>query len=254
MTMKLPDTPQTRKERTPLDARVMLAGTPKVGKTTLLAGWAPNTTLFIDTHNGTALLEGEHFVQHVTTFEEFEAVVDLIVAGDHPFKTVGVDLVDDVWKFADLCAAEKKGMVAAGLIEWGKGTAEAEGLFRRAVGKLLAAPVGVWFLTHTDTVEDGAITRYVPKLDKRVKTYVQGACDFVFLAEALGKRRVLHTEPSAKFEAGSRVALPEPMELDARKLYAAIKAGLKPAPVAAPKSDAKANDDANNNEKEPVAA
>jgi hypothetical protein len=86
----------------------------------------------------------------------------------------------------------------------------------------------VWFLSHTKTVENGQITQYVPKLDSKVYTYVNGAVQFVFLAETLGPRRVLHTAPSAKFEAGSRVPLPEPMEMDARKLYAAMVAGLKP--------------------------
>jgi hypothetical protein len=91
----------------------------------------------------------------------------------------------------------------------------------------------VWFLSHTDTVEEGQITRYVPKLDKRVRTYIQGAVQFVFLAETLGSKRVLHTAPSAKFEAGSRVPLPEPMELDARVLWAEMAAGLKtPTPEA----------------------
>lgn len=227
MTITLPTGKQTRKDRTPLDARVMLAGTPKVGKTTLAAQWAPDHTLIIDTHKGTELLDGEHFVQPIADWAAFAATVDLIVAGNHPYKTVVVDLVDDVWKFADQFAAGKKGQVAAALIDYGKGTAEAEGLFRNVVGKLLAAPVGIWFVSHTDTVEEGAITRYVPKLDKRVKTYVQGACDFVFLAEALGPRRVLHTAPTARFEAGSRVPLPPEMPLDARGLYGAMAGGLK---------------------------
>ena len=75
------------------------------------------------------------------------------------------------------------------------------------------------------------MTRHVAKLDGKVVTFVQGACDFVFLAEKLGPRRLLHTEASAKFEAGSRVPLPEPMDLDARKLYAAMNAGLNPKPA-----------------------
>lgn len=226
---------------TPLQARVMLAGMPKAGKSTLAAGWAPDTTLIIDTQKGTTLLDGEHYVEHVKSWEAFVTVVDDLVKPGHPFKTVVVDMADDVWKFADLFAAEKKGMVAAGLIEYGKGTAEAEGLFRREIGRLLATDLGVWFLSHTETVEEGQVTRYMPKLDKRVRTYVQGACQFVLLAETLGKKRVLHTQPSARFEAGSRVPLPEPMDLDARALYGAMAAGLKPPelpePPEAPKAE-----------------
>ena len=228
--LALPTAPQTRAtlQITPMSARVFVAGMPKVGKSTLLGAWAPETTLLIDTHHGTDLLDGEHFVQHVSNWADFEAVVDLISAGAHPYKTIGLDLIDDLWKFADLHAAQKKGQVAAGLIEYGKGTAEAEGLFRRAIGKLFASPYGLWFLSHTDTEENQGHTRYVPRLDKRVRTYVEGACQFIFLAETLGPRRQLHTAPTAKFQAGSRVPLPEPMEMDARKLYTAMAAGLKP--------------------------
>jgi len=231
--MTLPERKQSRTSQqvTPFDARVMLAGMPKAGKTTLAAGWAPDTTLIIDTHKGTTLLDGEHYVEHVADWAAFEAVVAALVTAEHPFRTVVIDLIDDVWKMADRYAAEKNGKVAAGLVEWGKGTAEAEGLFRREVGKLFAAPLGIWFLSHTDTEEQGQITRYVPRLDKRVRTYVSGACQFVLLAETLGPKRVLHTQPSAKFEAGSRVPLPEPMDLDARALYAAMAAGLSGQPA-----------------------
>lgn len=228
--MSLPTKPQTREslQIDPLAARVLLAGMPKAGKTTLLSGWAPASTLIIDTHRGTTLLDGEHFVEHVSDWTEFEKVVDAIAAGDHEFKTIGLDLIDDLYKFADAHVAKAKGTVAAGLIEYGKGTAEAEGLFRRTVGKLFASTYGVWFLSHTDTEDHQGVVRYIPRLDKRVRTYVEGACQFIFLAETLGPKRKLHTAPSAKFLAGSRVPLPASMEMDARQLYAAMAAGLRP--------------------------
>lgn len=235
--MPLPTTMQSRVNRTPLGARVMLAGMPKVGKTSLLAEWAPKTTLIIDTHDGTKDLPGEHYVAHVKSWPDFEATVAEIARGGHPFETIGLDLADDLYRMADLHAAQRKGLVAAGLIEYGKGTAEAEGLFRREVGKLFASPYGIWFLSHTDTEENDRITRYVPRLDKRVRTYVEGACSYIFLAETLGPKRVLHTQPTAKFQAGSRTPMPDPMDLNARELYAAMAVGLAvdtPAAVSEP--------------------
>lgn len=219
---------QNRVGKTPASARVMLAGMPKSGKSTLLSDWNPDHTLMVDTHGGTTLLPNEHYVEHVSGWEQFVKLVDKIVAGDHPFQTIGLDLVDDIYRFADLFVAQKKNMVAAGLIEYGKGLAEAVGLFQREIGRLLETPYGIWYVSHTDTVEEGQITRYIPRLDKRVRTYVEGACDFVLLAETLGPVRQLHTAPTAKFQAGSRVPLPEPMEMDARKLWAAMDAGLNP--------------------------
>jgi hypothetical protein len=229
MTVQLPDKPQTRVSLgiTPMSARVFLAGMPKVGKTTLLAQWAPQETLIIDTQGGTNLLDGEHFVVHIQNWSEFVSLVDQLVAGNHQFKTIGIDMIDDVWNFADAHYAGKDKALATATDDYSRSAKNAEGSFRNTVGKLLATNLGVWFLTHTKTVEESGLTRYVPKLEGRVLTYVQGAAQFVFLAESLGPKRVLHTAPSAKFEAGSRVPLPEPMELDARALYKAILVGLK---------------------------
>lgn len=230
----LPSKPQTRETLRidPLAARVLLAGMPKVGKSTLLSEWAPKTTLLIDTHKGTALLPGEHYVQHVSAWQQFEETVDLICAGKHTFKTVGIDLIDDVYKMADFAAGQKHGgKTAAGIVEYGRGTAEAEGLFRQAIGKLLASPYGIWFLSHTDSEEVENITRLTSRLDKRVRTYVEGACHYLLLAEILGARRQLRTAPSARFQAGGRTPLTDPMPLSARQLYTEMAAGLSNTPT-----------------------
>jgi hypothetical protein len=205
-----------------------LAGPPKCGKTTLLGQWAPDTTLIVDTQHGTDLLDGEHYVQHVHDWVSFVQLVDHLVAVQHRFETIGLDLVDDIWNFCDAHHAGRGAALATATDDYGRAAKNAEGAFRSTVGNLLASDLGVWFLTHTKTVEDkdSGLTRYVPKLDNKVQTYVQGATQFVFLAETRGPRHVLHTRPSAKFEAGSRVLLPEPMPMDARELYKAMSAGL----------------------------
>lgn len=225
----LPTKPQKREDLgiTPMHARILLLGVPKVGKTTLTANWAPAKTLFIDTQHGTDMLDGEHFVHHIASWTEFEKVVDVIADGKHGYETIVVDTVDDVYKFCDAHVGAMRGHVAAGLVDYGKGTAEAEGLFRRAVGKLLATNYGLWFTGHADLVEVNKMQKYVPSLDKRVRNYITGACGFIFYAERVGVKRIVHTQPSERFEAGSRVPLPEPMEMDARKLYAAMAKGLK---------------------------
>jgi hypothetical protein len=174
------------------------------------------------------MLPGEHFVKHISSWTEFELVVDLIAAGSHQFETIVIDTIDDVYKFCDAHVADSRGVVAAGMVDFGKGTAEAESRFRRVVGKLLAAPYGVWFVGHAELAEVNKVQKWVPALDKRVRNYVAGVCGFLFIAERSGVKRQLQTQPSERFEAGSRVPLPEPMEMDAKKLYAAMAAGLKP--------------------------
>ena len=232
MAVTLPTEPQTRNALgiTPMNARVFLAGTAKVGKTTLAGSWAPKETLILDTQHGTDLLEGEHLVNHIKNWTGFVENVDLLVRGGHRYKTVVIDLIDDVWMFADQHYAGKGKALATATDDYGRSAKNAEGSFRHAVGRLLASSLGVWFITHAKPVEENGQTRYVPKLDGKVVTYVQGAAQFLFLAERIGPNRLLHTQPSEKFEAGSRVPLPDPMELDARALYAEMAAGLNGKP------------------------
>lgn len=239
MTIALPTRPQTRGDLgiTPMNARIFLLSVPKVGKTTLAAAWAPKKTLFIDTQHGTDMLDGEHYVIHVADWTEFVQAITLAVKGNHGYETVVIDVIDDVWKMCDAHVAKSKGTVAAGLIDYGRGTAETEGLFRREIGSLLATNLGVWLVGHADLVDVNKVQKYVPVLDKRVRNYITGACQFIFYAERTGTKRILHTQPSERFEAGSRVTLPEPLAMDAKKLYGAIAAGLK---ATAPKSNGNA--------------
>lgn len=229
----LPDSKQTRASNpvSPQRARVMLVGTPKVGKTTLVAKWNPDHTLIIDTQGGTHLLDGEHYVAHVNTWLEFEKLVTELTGAEHRYTTVAIDLVDDLWNFCDKHHAGQGAVLASATDDWQRSIKTAEGMFRDVVGRLLASSMGVWFVSHAKEKQDGKLTRYAAKLDGRILSYVQGAVDFVLLAEKLETQRLIHTQPSEKFEAGSRVPMPEPLPLDARKLWAAIEAGLNPKPA-----------------------
>lgn len=226
--MNLPTRPRTVAFKDPLDARVMLTGTPKVGKSTLVASWAPRTTFILDTQRGHDFIDGEHYVGQVANWSDFEGYVDLLARGGHPFRTVVIDLIDDIWNFVDKAMAGRGKPLATATDDYNRSAKAAEGVFRDVVGRLLATDLGVWFVTHAREKEEDGVSRYVAKLDNRVLTYVQGACDFIFLAEAIGPKRRLHTAPSAKFEAGGRRPLPSPMDLDARALYTAMRTALNP--------------------------
>ena len=239
MSVQLPTKPQTRASIDPRQVRVFVGGMPKSGKTTLLGAWAPATTLILDTQHGTDLLEGEHFVIHVPTWQDFVDAVGLISRGGHPFMTIGIDLIDDIWNLAGQEVARRLSIPAAALADFGKGVAEQEAIFRHEIGRLVGTPLGIWFLSHVDEIEGKKIgkkqlpSRMVPRLDKRIRPWLTGLSHFVFLSETLSGQRQLRTTPTADFEAGGRIPLPSPMPMDARALYAQIKTGLKTPPAAA---------------------
>lgn len=232
--MALPSKPQSRAGMPPRKARVLLGASAKVGKTTLLGNWAPQTTLIVDTHHGTELLEGEHYVSHVRNWPEFVGVVTDICRGGHMFHTIGLDLVGDLWRFADLHFGRNKDglrVPASGLDDYGRSSNRARAAFTAELGRLLAAPVGIWFLTHLreKTDKEGQLMVYAPDMNKDVHGYVMGAVDFVWLAEILPNgRRIVHTQPTEHFEAGSRRGLPSPLPMDAAEIARAMDRALNP--------------------------
>lgn len=219
---------QGRQGKDPRDARVLLAGLPKSGKTTLVSQWAPESTLIIDTHNGSLLLEGEHYVQHVKTWEEFTTLVKALTeVPPEGLRTIALDHVGDLFRFADLEVAKKTSAdTCAAVNDFGRSMATAVSAFTSEIGKLLGTSLGIWFLTHTEAVKDEQIVRHVPLLSKQVRPYVEAVTDFNFLAEAIGGKRILHTAATSKFSAGGRCTLPEPMPMDAALLYKLMAEGL----------------------------
>jgi hypothetical protein len=210
---------------TPMNARVFLAGMPKVGKTTLAASWAPKTDA-----------DRRHPARHRPARRRALRVARLRLAA---VRRDGRRCSRAATRSRRSCSTSSTTVellrlrprrqgrsLATATDDYGRAAKNAEGAFRDVVGSLLASDLGVWFLTHTKTIEDNGVTRYVPKLDGKVLTYVQGATQFVFLAERSATSGCCTPQPSAKFEAGRRVPLPEPMALDARELYKAMAAGL----------------------------
>lgn len=231
MTVALPTKKQSRNQGglTPLAATVLLAGTPGVGKTTLYSRWAPDTSLHIDTQHGTDFLDGEHYVAHITTWREFVGLVDQLTqpGAEHPFKTVGVDVIGDLWTFCDVHHAGKDSPSASATDDYQRSIKRARQEFKHQIGRLLDAPMGLWMLAHVREKKDGDKTLYgVEVEDAQILNYLKGVAPFVFLAERFGPRRKLHTQPSAKFEAKTRVPLPDELPLDARAIYDAMAAGL----------------------------
>jgi hypothetical protein len=218
----------------PRRARVLLGAAAKVGKTSLLGNWAPQTTLLVDTHNGTLLLDGEHYVSHVKDWPSFVSVIDDVCKGGHNFHTIGLDLAGDLWRFCDLYHGRIKDglrLPASAMDDYGRSSTKARTAFMTQIGRLLAAPVGIWFLTHLreKTNKEGELVVYAPDMDKAVHGYVMGAVDFVWLAEVVqGGRRVVHTQPTPHFEAGSRKQLPSPLPMDAGEIARALDRALNP--------------------------
>lgn len=235
--MPLP-TEKTRPTLDPTSAKVLLAGPPKIGKTTLASRIDPDSTLILATEPGYGAIEA--FVVPINSWAEFRQVGGELAAGKHTFTTVVVDTVDELYKLCQAQVMVDVGIVHPSDMEYGKGYGLVGDEFRLRVGKLCSLGLGVWFISHTEEREIkqkvGTITRHVPSLTGKTGKWLAGFVDFIFMATSEqgqegGDTRLLRTQATENFEAGGRVTLPDPLPLDAAAVREAMLA-------AAPKPEA----------------
>lgn len=231
--MALPTTPTINK-RDPARARILIHGRPKTGKTTFAASWFPKTNLILDCEGGTKWLPGEHFIEPIDSFTKFSNTVDELVAGGHQYDTVTIDTLNALCRVADLEAGLRHGKIAAGLVEYGKGTKDRDAHVIRVLDKLLHSGLGVIMIAHSarTEAEDGS-ERVEPSLPVRgdgegLRPYFVGSADYIWYAQSQGPEQVLRTMPNAKYEAGSREPLPDPLPLDPAAAYRALVDAVKP--------------------------
>lgn len=217
--------------------RAVLYGQPGAGKTTLAAGWYPKTNLIIDVEGGTRFLTGEHFVVRPKTYSEFMGIVNDLCQPGHPYTTVTIDTIDSLIRMADAEAGQRGGKVAAGLVEFGKGLADRDGVVLRDLGRLLATDLGVILCAHPTNVtvkqDDGSeIERIYPRIDQndRLRQPIMGLVDFVLMVRRQqDETRDVLTGASKGAETKRRVALPDVLPADAGQLYQAVKVGIEAA-------------------------
>lgn len=232
--MALPTAPIVN-ELSPERLRAIIYGQPGAGKTTLAAGWYPQSNLIIDVEGGTRFLTGEHFVVRPKSYSEFMATVNDLCQPGHQFTTVTIDTVDSLIRMADAEAGQRSGKVAAGLVEYGKGLADRDGTVLRDLSRLLSTDLGVILCAHPTTVtvqqDDGTeVERIYPRIDQqdRVRQPIIGLIDFVLMVRRhRDEKRDLLTGASQGAETKRRVPLPDVLPSDAGALYAAVAEGIK---------------------------
>lgn len=242
--MPLPTQPITN-TLDPARLRGIFYGVPGAGKTTLAAGWYPPSNLIIDMEGGTRFLSGAHFVERPKTYSEFGGLVNELVAGGHQFTSVTIDTIDHLVRMADAEAGQRNGKVAAGLVEYGKGLADRDGVLLRDLTKLLSTDLGVILCAHPITVssvaEDGTETeRIYPRIEPgqggdRLRQPIIGLFDFVLaVRKKTDESRELITGGHAGYETKRRVELPNVLRADARALHGSLAEGIQSlSPVAA---------------------
>lgn len=216
----------------PTTAKMLVYGAPGVGKTTL-ASQIDEHVLILATEPGTGGIEA--FVHPVRTWEEFRQAGAELATGEHEFTTVAVDTADELFRLCQDFVQREHNIKHPSDLEWGKGWQLLTDEFRLRVGKLASLGYGVIFTSHAkdeEIKERGGVTynKAVPTLAGQGGKFLLGFVDYVFYAsmEATeeGQERVLRTAPSQYWVAKSRIALPDPIPLDAAELRSAMESSI----------------------------
>ena len=216
------------------DLTVLTYGATKIGKST----WCSHaeSALFLSTEPGLNSLEV--FQIPVRSWDELLTACGEIVEGNHQFKTVILDTVDNAYKMCAEHVCRKFKVEHESDLGFGKGYALTNNEFQRVLNKLAFMPCGLYLISHSQEIEietrTGKYTKTVPTLPEKARKIVLGLvdmvlyCDIETTAGTDGKpvaRRVMRTKPSLNYEAGDRTGrLPEVIDLNYTKFIEAFNA------------------------------
>ena len=240
----------------------LLYGPPGIGKTTFAAegdylliaferGFtameASAVDLTMDTHPDPRASEATRKDwAGASIWQRFEATVREIIqaaqGGTLPWAGICIDTVDGAWVAAVEHVCKQRGWESiddGG--DYGKGYVPVNDTFRGALVKLMRLGVGLGFVSHSRDREfkgRGKIKydKIVPTLPPSTGKWVFGQCDLVLYADAVpgpeGKAmRVVHTQPSFRFDAKARgrrsSPLPSPLFLDYRRFSRVFERTMK---------------------------
>ena len=220
---------------------VLVYGLPKAGKSTFCSH--ADGALFLATEAGLNSLEV--FQTPISSWEQFLAACKEVSEGNHQFKTIIVDTIDNAYKFCSEYICAKHKIEHESDFGYGKGWALVNNEFYRVLNKLSMLSYGVFMVSHAQDKEmetrTGKYIKTVPTLPDKARKLVLGMSDMILFIDIevskdddgnITSRRVIRTKPSLYYEAGDRTGrLPEVIDLDFNKFIAAFEGAKRTAPA-----------------------
>jgi hypothetical protein len=251
----------------PKMGKVFIYAEPKIGKSLLSMMLDPEHTIALDVEDGLSHIEGyKHRIRswgdgqvvpvgrttELKLYEDsFRGAIMMLHQEDHPFKIATVDTADAL---AGLCSEyvlkalgqsnDQVGYVHASDFDYGKGWDAINKEWQLRIGALCRVMDSVILISHADrkTKRDRVGAEYpvyTPSLGPSgIRKWTLGYSDHIIFMDVENDdqgepQRVLHTQPTASWEAGGRTVmggnrLPDPLWLpDAETAGATLRAALE---------------------------
>ncbi len=227
-------TNKTKPKNSLADLSILIYGASKIGKSTFCS--KAEDALFLATEPGLNSLD-----VHQVNIQSWRALLNVcgdLAKGDHKFKTVIIDTIDNAYNMCNDYICAKYGVEHVGDhinklgeksgLDFGKGWAMLAKEFNRVLTRLAFLPYGLILISHSKerdikkmTMEQ---TRICPTLPDAASKIVTGLVDIILYCDielstdsdgVVTSRRVFRTKPSTDYDAGDRTCkLPETMLMD----------------------------------------
>ena len=165
--MSLLPTAKTQPKPNLADLTVLVYGPTKIGKSTLCS--QADGAVFLATEPGLNSLDV--YQVPIQSWDDLLAACAEIEKGEHPFKTLIIDTIDNAYKFCTDYILKKFKIDHESDLGYGKGYAIVNNEFQRVLTKLAFMPYGLFLVSHAKEIEvetrTGKYTRIVPTLPDR---------------------------------------------------------------------------------------
>ena len=203
---------------------MIIYGQPKIGKSTFCTRF--ENALFMATEPGLNYLKTKNV--RVNDWAEACELVDVLAKGGHPYKTLIVDTVDQLWAFCAEYVRKSRKVESIVDIPYGKGKDLLSTAFSDLIAKIVRLNMGMVFVSHAQMADvetiNGKIGKFLPTIPDKARQVIMPLVDVIGFATSEvtympdGERvekRFLRVAPSSIWEAGDRSGrLKDPMPLN----------------------------------------
>lgn len=122
----------------------------------------------------------------VYDFETFVKVLKEIEEGKHDFKTIIIDLVDDIRTMLENYVCKKYEVDDVGEVGYGKGYRDVKMTWQKLMVRLNQLPYNVIFISHIQEIMEDKQTIERPSLEQKYYNMCMGRCDMSIKCRKVG--------------------------------------------------------------------
>ncbi len=120
-------------------------------------------------------------------FENFVAVLKEIESGNHEFKTIVIDLVDDIKTMLENYVCKKYGVDDIGEVGYGRGYRDTKATWQKLMVRLNQLPYNIIFISHIMETMENNQTVERPSLEQKYYNMCLGRCDVSIKCRKIGQ-------------------------------------------------------------------